>query len=82
MIKCTFTSVWDDGSQIMTPCKYDAKTGEIFPETTDFCPKGSLVREYITLPDGSDLEVCTVCHEFVMKKVMGIPVCSDPNCDS
>lgn len=70
MIKCTFTSVWSDGT-VTTPCEYDPDTGEVFPDTVDADVEGVLEREYISLPDGDELEVCPVCHEYVMKKVMG-----------
>jgi hypothetical protein len=65
-IKCSFTSEWDDGSIVTTPCIYDTKTGEVTPETsTGPIPEGSLEREYITLPDGDEKEVCQVCHSYL-----------------
>jgi hypothetical protein len=90
-IKCTFTSVWDDGSNITTPCLYDPKTGEVTPETCEIDPKGNLTREYITIPGGEELEVCTDCHGYVMKPFMDEGIgkqlfenkcCSDPDCES
>jgi len=89
-IKCTFTSEWDDGSVVTTPCIYDPKDGEVTPEVSKGrTPTGSLEREYITFPDGEEKEVCNVCHGYVMKTEMnpGIghdlneeQVCSDPEC--
>ena len=79
-IKCTFTSIWDDGTTVTTPCTYDPKTGEVTPELSNAHPKGSLTREFITLPsawdngddpDGDELEVCDTCHEYVLKTVVG-----------
>ena len=37
-IKCTFTSVWDDGLIITTPCLYDPNDGEVSPETCNADP--------------------------------------------
>jgi len=70
-IKCEFTSVWDDGSEVTTPCIYDPATGEVTPEVSKGrIPEGCLEREFITLPDGDEKEVCPVCHGFVMKTEM------------
>jgi hypothetical protein len=90
-IKCQFTSEWSDGSVITTPCIYDPKTGEVTPEVSKGrIPTGSLEREFITLPDGEELDVCQNCHGFVLKPVMNPgrakhdlveeTVCSDPDC--
>jgi hypothetical protein len=92
-IKCIFTSEWDDGSTVTTPCIYDPKTGEVTPQVSKGrVPKGSLEREFITLPGDEELDVCQVCHEYVMKTVMNPgqakhdlveeQVCSDPDCES
>jgi len=91
LMKCTFTSVWDDGSEITTPATYDPKTGEVSAESSRSSPKGSLEREFITLQDEEEIEVCNACHTFVMKTVVGdladlsfgeSTECSDPNCES
>jgi hypothetical protein len=91
-IKCEFTSVWDDGSEVTTPCFYNEKTGEVTPEVSKGNPPtGSLEREYITLENEDELEVCRDCHGFVLKSVMQsgpfhaydeVEVCSDPGCES
>lgn len=91
-IKCEFTSDWSDGTSITTPCIYDPKTGEVTPESSNTDPSGSLEREHITLPDGDEKDVCTTCHEYVMKSVMNPgttkhdlveeQVCSNPDCES
>jgi hypothetical protein len=90
-IKCTFTSVWDDGSIITTPCLYDPNDGEVSPETCNADPRGNLKREFITLPDGDEKEVCMECHGYVMKVTMDEGIgkqlseeshCSDPDCSS
>jgi hypothetical protein len=71
-VKCVFTSVWDDGSVVTTPCTYDTSSGQVYPEVSKGpVPTGSLVREYITLDDGDELEVCHDCHEYVLKTVVG-----------
>jgi hypothetical protein len=88
-IKCTFTSVWSDGSEIVTPSTYNPETKEVSAKAIDANPDGSLEREYITLPDGTELKVCTECHEYVLKVSMdeGVGkqleenmVCPNPDC--
>jgi hypothetical protein len=89
-MKTAFTSVWSDGSIVTTPCKYDPKTGRCEPEVSHGpIPTGSLDREFITLPDESELEVCDVCHEYTLKPVMTEGIgkqlseeteCRNPNC--
>jgi hypothetical protein len=96
-IKCTFTSVWGDGSIITTPCTYNVKTGEVDADSVDEDPKGGLIREYITVYTDElglgeeEIEVCPVCHSFVMTTVMKegvgkqldeVKVCSDPSCEN
>lgn len=67
----TFTSVWDGGSLVKTPASYNPETHLIEVDSpVDFDPDGSLTMEYITLPDGTDLDVCTECHEYTLKTVM------------
>lgn len=90
-IKGQFVSVWDDGSEISTYCELDPSDGELFPTVVETGDHGSLEREYFQTPDGDELEVCTTCHEFILKTVMnpGIghdlneeQVCSNPECES
>ena len=70
-MKCEFTSVWDDDSVVTTPCEYDPDTGEVTPEVSKGrIPTGCLEREYITLEDGEEIEVCPDCHGFTLKAVM------------
>ena len=90
LVKCTFTSLWDDNSEITTPATYDLTTGEVSAESSNADPKASLVKEYITLPCGEEIEICRTCHEFVLKTVMNPgqakhdlieeEVCSNPDC--
>jgi len=71
-MKCEFTSVWDDGSVVTTPCDYDPDTGEVNPEVSNGpVPTGMVDREYSTLEDGEEIEVCLDCHSYTMKKVVG-----------
>ena len=91
-IKCIFTSIWRDGSVINNPCEYNTVTGEIFKDFTDTHSDGTLENEYITLPDGTERNVCPICHSFTMMTVMvpdntgkGIHEsleCEDPDCDN
>lgn len=71
-MKCEFTSVWDDGSVVTTPCEYNPDTGEVEPEVSkDTVPTGSLLREFIALEDGENIEVCMDCHSYTLKTVVG-----------
>lgn len=89
-IKCEFTSVWDDGSVVTTPCVYNENTGYCYPEVSKGpFPTGMVVEEYITLKNGQQIQVCPDCHEYVMKTVIGdrddlsygeYQECSDPDC--
>jgi hypothetical protein len=72
LITCVFTSIWSEGSEITTPCTYDPKTREVFPELSDSAdPDGYLEREYITLSNEDELNVCTNCHRYVLIPVVG-----------
>ena len=89
-MKCEFTSVWDDGSVVVTPCEYDPKSGKAEPEVSKgAAPTGMVTREFITLADGEEKEVCLECHEHTLKAVVGdradlsygeCAVCSDSEC--
>lgn len=69
--KGTFTSIWDDGTVIETALiEYDEKTGRVQADISDYDPNGSLVREFITLPNGDDIDVCTKCHTYTLRSVM------------
>jgi len=90
-IHCEFTSIWDTGASVTTPCLYNSNTGEVTPEVSKAePPSGALLREYITMADGDELEVCPTCHEYVLKPVMnpdgdGNPTedteCPNPDCE-
>jgi hypothetical protein len=89
-IQCTFTSIWGDGSEITTSGTYNPETREVSAKSVDVDPDGGLEREYITLSNGTELEVCTKCHEYLLKVSMdeGIGkqleenmICPNPNCE-
>jgi hypothetical protein len=89
LTNCTFTSEWDSGETIISDAEIDLSTGEIFTKGTQEIPEGSLIVEYVTLPDGSILNVCETCHEFVLHKVIGnradcsfgeYDACMNPEC--
>lgn len=70
-----FTSVWDDGTEIVTPCTYNRETGEVTAEVAETLPgKGAeLEEEYIDVVlDGKSVrkEVCKECHGYVMQSIM------------
>ena len=92
-IKGTFTSVWDDGGAIIvTSAELNTETGEV---TTLQSGEGQNVdildREYFTDEHENEHEVCTTCHEYIMKAVMvdgvgstlnEVKICSNPDCES
>jgi hypothetical protein len=90
LIKCTFTSIWDDDSIVTTPCTLIPETGEVNPEvSTGPIPSGCLKREFISFINGDEHEVCPTCHSYILKTVVGDRAdlsfgesqeCSDPNC--
>ena len=92
IVLCTFTSVWNGNEVVSTPGTYDPDTGEVTCEVSNGpIPEGTLDREFVTLPDGTELEVCTDCHEYVERTFMGqradlsygeITECTNPECDS
>lgn len=53
-----FTSVWDDGTTVTTPCEIDKKSREVYyiQESESEPPTGSIVEEYITI-DGKRYSV-------------------------
>ena len=91
MIKGTFTSVWS-GRAVTTSCQLDPNSGELFPKTVDtYNDLGNLEREYFEDEDGDEHEVCSTCHEFILKGVMNPDIghdlneemeCSNPDCES
>ena len=91
-VNCTFTSEWDSGSNVTTPCIYNPKTGEVSPDIYKGNVPGTLERQFITLPDEEDIEVCPVCQEYVIRTVMNPgqakhdlieeEACSNPDCPS
>ena len=92
-MKVKFTSVWDNDAEITTDAEYDSEGGEITVDTSDSDPgkDACLVREYITLPDGDEIEVCDTCHEYTMHGIMTsgqghsyneVQVCRNPDCES
>ena len=76
-VKCEFTSVWSDGSVVTTPCLYIPKTGKTNPKVSKAeAPSGTVEQEYITLPEGEQLEVCLECHKYVLNG----SDCPNPSC--
>jgi hypothetical protein len=93
IIKGTFVSVWDGGEEVRTPAELNTKTGEVTTESVDVegLDLDILDREYFETSDGDELEVCTDCHEYILKTVMKegigktlneVHVCSNPDCDN
>ena len=75
-----------------TPCRLDLNSGELFPEIVDAPDDlGNLEREYFEDKQGEEYEVCTACHEFILKAVMNPGIghdldeemeCSNSDCES
>jgi hypothetical protein len=67
MISGTFTSVWDDGEEVVTRAVLNDKTGEITADATDDVNElVILVSEHFTADDGTKYEVCPVCHNHII----------------
>ena len=67
MISGTFTSVWDDGEEVVTRAVLNDKTGEITADATDDVNElDILVSEHFTADDGTKYEVCPVCHDHII----------------
>lgn len=71
LLKCKFTSVWDNEAEIVTYAEYDPETGEVFAQESECSPGDpELVTEFITVViNGQSYikEVCKECHEFVLE---------------
>lgn len=91
-MKVKFNSVWDSCT-ITTDAEYFPETGEVYSETSDSLPgkDATLEREYIELPNGDEIEVCTTCHEYTMRAAMNPGIghdlneekeCRNPICDN
>ena len=91
-VKCVFVSVWDGDVTLRSRAIYhkDDRSIEVL-ETHDVDGLETLDREYIVLPDGDELEVCTTCHEYVLKPAMvegvgksldEIMECAGPACEN
>ena len=79
-----FHSVWSDGEDIVTNCKFchtDGSVEEI--EISKSTPPNDVIleQEYIVLKNGDQLDICTNCHEFVLQNIRPgqIKVC--PACE-
>jgi hypothetical protein len=70
-VKCAFVSVWDGDITLRSRAIYHKDTGEVeVLETHDIDGLQFMNREYIELPDGEELPVCTTCHEYVLRPAM------------
>ena len=88
-----FVSNWSEG-KVVTPCRLDPITGELFTKSANVGDLGTLESEKFYVggdEDGDEYNVCPDCHEYILKTVMnpGIshglneePVCSNFDCDS
>lgn len=47
-----------------------AKRSNNTEEDSSPAPKGSLIREWVELADGTEYDVCMQCHAYILKTVM------------
>lgn len=90
-LKGSFVSVWEQGT-VQTEGTLNTKTGQVTAQSVESGDLGSLEREYFEDQDGNEYEVCTECHEYILKAVMDpdkvgkglseTKVCANPDCDS
>lgn len=91
IVKGSFTSVWSEGI-IVTDCSLNTVTGELFPEIIDAGDLGVLESEKFDGEDGSEYEVCEICHSHIIvgkmfpdqvgKGLHEKQVCSNLDCES
>ena len=91
ILKGTFTSIWDGDVDITTPAILDTETGEVTTESVEADDVDILDREYFTDEDDNEYEVCTECHNFILKSAIKegisktldeVQVCSDSECEN
>lgn len=89
LITGKFTSTWSEGI-VVTHCKLNPNTGELFPDTANVSDLGLLEKETFEANNGETYDVCPSCHSYVLKTVVGdradlsygeYQECSDPDCD-
>jgi hypothetical protein len=57
-IDATYTTHFQDGTIVSSACVYDQATGQISDvEIVDADVDSSVEREYVTLPDGTEIEI-------------------------
>ena len=90
ILQGSFVSVWDEGT-VQTQGTLNTKTGEVTAKFVNVPDLGSLKREYFEDETEDTYEVCTECHEYILKSEMnpGIGhdlneerVCSNKDCES
>jgi hypothetical protein len=90
ILKGSFVSVWEEGT-VQTEGTLDTKDGSITCKSVESDDLGCLEREYFEDQDGDTYEVCTECHEYILKTAMNPGMghdlneeqeCSNPDCDS
>ena len=94
-MKGTFVSIWDGNVEIRTPAVLDINTGETTTESVDVDNLEILEREFFESEEffnaGEEFEVCTECHNHILKVVMKVgigktlnevEVCTDPDCSN
>lgn len=73
MIDVQCVSEWEEVT-VFTPAKYNPETGEICldknPDRDECRREYDLLREYIVLPNGDEIDICPDCGEYVLKTVM------------
>ena len=91
ILKGSFISVWEEGT-VQTEGTLNTETGEVTAKAIYSPDYGSLEREYFQDQKGNEYEICTTCHEYILKTVMNPdPVgkgisetigCANPDCES
>lgn len=57
-MKATYVSVWDGGTEVATSCNFDPQTKNITDvEMVDGDGLDALEREFVRLPDGTEIDV-------------------------
>lgn len=92
IIKGTFTTIWDGGTEITTSAELDTVSGEISTISVDVVDFDVLEDEYFTSIHGEEYHnICDECHEFltrvemvegVGKHLHEVKKCMNPDCNS
>ena len=67
----TFTSYWENGSELQSSAELDSETGKITVHNAfSGEERGNLDSEKFEDEEGNEYDICPCCHEYILKTVM------------